>query len=209
MRNKDANTAMNQEDKKDPIELEANRAEEISPDAEGAEQPEIPSADAAVQESPPLDPEEQIAQLKLELDEYKDLYLRKAAEFENFKRRKQLEFTSLLNSASEALITALLPILDDFDRLIENVRKDNDDAETIKQELRGAELIRDKLLEVLTARGLKPIESVGLPFDPALHEAMLQQQDSGAEAGIVLQEFQRGYRLGDKVIRHAKVVVSG
>mgnify|MGYP005834413525 FL=1 len=200
---------MDYEDRKDQTELNENRVKEVGPDEESADPQEIRVEDAAATEPPQLDPEEQIAQLKLEVDEYKDLYLRKAAEFENFKRRKQLEFTSLLNSASEALITALLPILDDFDRLIENVRQVNHDAEAMKQELRGAELIRDKLLEVLTARGLKPIESVGMPFDPELHEAMLQQQDSGAEAGIVLQEFQRGYRLGDKVIRHAKVVVSG
>jgi molecular chaperone GrpE len=201
-----ANTGMDHEDKKDQIELDENRAEDVGPDAESVEPQELSST---APETPPLDPEEQISRLKLELDEYKDLYLRKAAEFENYKRRKQLEFTALLNSASEALITALLPILDDFDRLIENVRQNNSDSEAVKQELRGAEMIRDKLLEVLTARGLKPIESVGMPFDPELHEAMLQQQDSGTEAGIVLQEFQRGYRLGDKVIRHAKVVVSG
>jgi molecular chaperone GrpE len=152
------------------------------------------------------DPLEQIQQLKLELDEYKDLYLRKAADFENFRKRKQLEASSLARNTEEIMIASLLPILDDFERLFSNAAEEQLDPEA--PFLRGARLIYDKMINLLTARGLKPLEAMGQPFDPDLHEAIMQQPQSGVEPGIVLQEFARGWRLGDKVIRHAKVVVS-
>ncbi|TKJ41109.1 nucleotide exchange factor GrpE [candidate division LCP-89 bacterium B3_LCP] len=150
-----------------------------------------------------LDEDDERQNLKLELDEYKNLYLRKAAEFENFKKRKQQEFQSLIRSAGEALINDILPVLDDFDRLLASGEEDDETSL-----LEGAKLIREKLWESLEARGLKPIDAVGHPFDPEYHEALMQQEEDGTEAGIVLQEHQRGYLLGDRVIRHAKVVVS-
>ena len=149
-----------------------------------------------------IEPAEDIQQIRLELDEYKNLYLRKAAEFENFKKRKQQEFQALIQSAEDALIVDLLPALDDFDRFLASNEADRDSL------MQGAQFIRDKLWDALAARGLKPIESVGNPFDPELHEALMQQEEDGVEPGVVLQEHQRGYRLGDRVIRHAKVVVS-
>jgi molecular chaperone GrpE len=152
------------------------------------------------------DPLEQIQQLKLELDEYKDLFLRKAADFENFRKRKQMESSSIARNTEELLIASLLPVLDDFERLFSTAAEEQLDREA--PFLRGARLIYDKMINLLTARGLKPLEAVGQPFNPELHEAIMQQPQSGVEAGVVLQEFTRGWRLGDKVIRHAKVVVS-
>ena len=150
----------------------------------------------------PAESPEAIQQLRLELDEYKNLYLRKAAEFENFKKRKQAEFKALIQSAEESLIASLLPVLDDFDRVQTNHNAD------VKNLLQGVQLIRDKLWDTLAARGLQAIESVGNPFDPQLHEAIMQQEEDGTEPDVVLQEHERGYRLGEKVIRHSKVVVS-
>ena len=149
-----------------------------------------------------VDIEDQLNQVRLELDEYKNLYLRKAAEFENFKKRKQRDFQSLIKSAGEALITDILPILDDFDRFLATENSNNESF------LEGARLIREKLWESLAARGLQPIPAVGNPFDPEIHEAIMEQKEEGSEPGLVLQEHQCGYRLGDKVIRHAKVIVS-
>jgi molecular chaperone GrpE len=148
---------------------------------------------------------DQLRQLKLELDEYKDLFLRKAADFENFRKRKQQESSSIARVTEENLIIQLLPVLDDFERLFSTAEEEKYDRETF---LRGARMIYDKLNTLLTARGLKPLEAVGQPFDPQLHEAVMQQPQSGVEPGTVLQEYARGYRLGDKVIRHGKVVVS-
>jgi molecular chaperone GrpE len=167
-----------------------------------AENPEATASEGEPAVAENLDLQDQIRQLRLELDEYKNLYLRKAAEFENFKKRKQLEFQTLIRSAEESLIESLLPVLDDFDRID---AEDSGDRESL---LQGVRLIRDKLWNALSSRGLQPIEAEGKPFDPELHEAIMQREEEGAEPNTVLEEHQRGYRLGDKVIRHSKVIVS-
>lgn len=187
---------------KDKSEEEFEREEEDQasadlPSGEPAEELESGGSEQELTEV-----EADVQQVRLELDEYKNLYLRKAAEFENYKKRKQLEFQTLINSAEEVLISELLPILDDFERFEANAEGDRGSL------LQGAQLIREKLWDVLSSRGLKPIDSVGAKFDPELHEALMQKEQDGVDPDIVLQEHQRGYRLGDKVIRHAKVVVS-
>ena len=195
---------------KEPLNLEKDPAEEsgeISEETVASSEPAISRAE--VEPAPPPSPEDEIQRLKIQLDEYKDLFLRKAAEFENFKKRKQQEYSNLITSATEALIVELLPALDDLDRLLENAATGENNKENSESLLRGARLIRDKIMELLQARGVKAIESVGTPFDPELHEALMQEQNSEGEAGIVLKELTRGYRLGDKVIRHAQVIVSG
>ena len=145
---------------------------------------------------------DEVQQIRLELDEYKNLYLRKAAEFENFKKRKRMEFQALIKSAEEALIVDLLQVLDDFERFKNNAESD---CESL---LQGAQLIHEKLQDIMVAHGLKPIVAVGAKFDPELHEALMQREEEGVESDMVLEEHQRGYRLGEKVIRHAKVIVS-
>lgn len=186
-------------------------AEEDPQNSENSEQlPEEISEEVEIQgaggesleESLEVDPAEELRQARLELDEYKNLFLRKAAEFENFKKRKQLEFQALIKNASEAVILDLLPALDDFDRFLSVEQGDNESL------LEGARLIREKLWEPLAARGLEPIQSLGAHFDPEIHEALLQQEVENTEPGIIVEEHQRGYKLGDRVIRPAKVVVS-
>ncbi|MCX6640374.1 MAG: nucleotide exchange factor GrpE [bacterium] len=149
-----------------------------------------------------FDLEAEYQKLRLDLDEYKNLFLRKAAEFENFKKRKQTEFQMFLKAAEEALILDILPVMDDIDRLLASTEGD---AEMLR---RGAQLIRDKLWEKLSARGLEPIEAVGFPFDPTLHDALMQQKTEENTPGTVLAEHEKGYKLAGKIIRHAKVVVS-
>lgn len=191
------------------LKAAANGPKETSAEVKGIDKADVETS--ALQPEPEAlpTPEEEIQQLKLQLDEYKDLFLRKAAEFENYKKRRQQEYASIISTASKALISELLPVLDDLDRLLANAAQKGADYENSQNLLQGAQLIRDKLMDLLTSRGLKTIECVGQPFDPKLHEALVQQQDSSAEPGIVLKEFARGYRLGDKIIRHAQVVVSG
>ena len=191
-------------DRENPINMNNS-----DPENESSEELEnIQEAPEETTETEPTgagDQPEAIRQLKLELDEYKDRFLRKAAEFENFRKRKQTESALLARSAEESLISQLLPVLDDFDRLFSNAQEDLFQQEAF---LRGAQLIYDKLMTLLTARGVQPIQAVGQPFDPQLHEAVTQQPQSGVEPGMVVQEFARGYRIGDRVIRHTKVVVS-
>jgi molecular chaperone GrpE len=194
---------------KELIKEDKDRSEEIADPSVHPNEAEEPVSSAEPETEIVPSPEEEIQRLRLQLDEYKDLFLRKAAEFENFKKRRQQDYSALMTNAHEALILELLPVLDDLDRLLANATFEENGSEATASLLRGAKLIRDKLLDLLQARGLKAIESVGMPFDPELHEALMQQQDSGSEPGMVLQEFARGYRLGEKVIRHAQVVVSG
>jgi len=183
---------------KEELENEENQkvsAEDSSADSEE----EIVTQESVKETSETTD---EVQQIRLELDEYKNLYLRKAAEFENFKKRKQMEFQTLIKSAEEALMVDLLPVLDDFERFKNNTEGDYESL------LQGAQLIHEKLKDILVAHGLEPIESVGTKFDPELHEALMQREEEGVESDIVLEEHQRGYRLGEKVIRHAKVIVS-
>ncbi len=192
--------------KKENVKPETEERPHPDSKNEAASDPNPPEIEAqetsAGKEEAVLDVEEELKQLKLELDEYKNLYLRKAAEFENYKKRKQQEFQALVQSAEESLVAHLLPVLDDLDRVKAD---DNTNAESL---LEGIRLIRDKLWEILHSRGLEPIESVGKPFDPELHEAVLQRKVEGEAPDKVLEEHQRGYKFGGRVIRHAKVVVS-
>lgn len=137
-------------------------------------------------------------------DQYKDQLLRRAAELENFKRRSESEIAIIIRNANENLLLALLPVLDDFDRSLK-ASAETVDAESLR---RGVELIAQKLARVLEREGLVPFESVGQPFDVAYHDALLQIPRGEVPPHTVIEEVERGYRLRDKVLRHAKVVVS-
>jgi len=139
------------------------------------------------------------------LAEYnKDRFLRKAAEFENYKRRTETEISNLYRYANEGLISELLPVLDDFNR-IKKSWDENHDPETFKK---GFDLVFDKFMNILNKQGLKEIDAMGKQFDVNLHEALLQQPGTDAEPNSVIGVIDSGYYLKDKVIRHAKVIVS-
>ncbi len=140
---------------------------------------------------------------KLELEVLRDRLLRKAAEFENYKRRTESEISTLFKYQNEGLITDLLPVLDDFDRVLK--ADNNQDLETFKK---GVELIYDKFKKVLERQGLKEIESTGKPFDVNLHDALLQVENDKTAPNTVMETAEKGYYIKDKVIRHAKVIVS-
>ena len=148
--------------------------------------------------------EEKIAQLENEVAELKDKVLRRAAEFENYKRRTENDQLNLLTYAAESFIQRLLPTVDDFERSIQHINEAQD-VDAIKQ---GLKLIYDKFMKVLDDQGVKKIESVGQPFSVEFHEALLQRPDDSVEPHTVLEEVEKGYMYKDKVIRHAKVIVS-
>ena len=147
---------------------------------------------------------EKISQLETEVSELKDKLLRKAAEFENYKRRTENDQINLLNYAAESFIQRLLPVVDDFERSLQHV----DDAQEVDAIKKGLKLIYDKLMKVLDEQGIKKMESVGQPFNVDYHEALLQRPDDSVEPHTVLEEVEKGYIYKDKVIRHAKVIVS-
>ncbi len=157
---------------------------------------------------PPASP---LAEIRHELEEagksaqaFKDQFLRKAAEFENYKRRSEAEYLNLVRNANEGLIGALLPIVEDLTRSLK-AGSSQPDGEAFR---RGVELIYQKLMKVLEAQGLAPFESHGTPFDVNYHDALLQVARDDVPPGTVVEEIARGYKLNDRVLRHAKVIVS-
>lgn len=146
----------------------------------------------------------QIEELETERDSYKDMLLRKAAEFENYKKRIENDQLTLITYAAENFIKSLLPVIDDFERSLQHINDTQDNA-TIKT---GIELIYNKLLKILNDQGVKKIDAVGKPFDVNFHEALMQKPDNSVPPHTVIQELENGYMYKDKVIRHSKVVVS-
>jgi molecular chaperone GrpE len=152
----------------------------------------------------PTDNDSEIEKLKAELEEAKDKYLRKVAEFENFKRRNAKERIELIQTAGKEVITDMLDVADDCDRAQKQIET-SDDIATIKE---GVLLVFNKFRNVLQARGLKPMETIHKEFDPDLHEAISEIPVQDPELkGKVVDEVMKGYYLNDKIIRHAKVVV--
>lgn len=148
----------------------------------------------------------EINKLKLELETYKDTLLRKAAEFENYKKRTEGEISSYIKYASEHLIKALIPVYDDFSRSLDSVEKgETKDIETLKK---GMELIFSKFESVLKNEGLKEMEVTGKEFDVNLCDALLQVPKADVKPNTVIDVVEKGYFLKDKVIKHAKVLVS-
>ncbi|MBN8781587.1 MAG: nucleotide exchange factor GrpE [Sphingobacteriales bacterium SCN 48-20] len=152
----------------------------------------------------PLPADNEDNKLKAELAEAKDKYLRLAAEFDNFRRRSAKERIETIQTAGREVINELLDVLDDAERAEKQLETSDDMA----QNKQGIQLVFNKLRNVLQARGLKRMETVGQEFNPDLHEAITEIPAASDEAkGKVVDEVVKGYYLNDKIIRHAKVVV--
>ncbi len=139
-----------------------------------------------------------------ETGQLRDQLLRKAAEFENYKRRTESEISSFLKYANEETLSDLLPVLDDFNRVL-SAWNDKHDEETFRK---GVELIYDKFKKILEKKGLKEMETDGKPFDVNLHDALMQAVNDKLEPNTITETAEKGYFLKDKVLRHAKVIVS-
>jgi len=146
----------------------------------------------------------EMERLEQELAEMKDKYLRQFAEFDNFRKRTAKERLELIQTAGKEVIVQLLEVLDDADR----AQKQMDSSQDLKALKEGVQLVFNKLRNTLNAKGLKPMESIGQPFDADRHEAITEipvpQENM---QGKVIDEVERGYLLNDKIIRFAKVVV--
>ena len=150
--------------------------------------------------------EEQLSEeekLKQEVEKEKDKFLRLFAEFENYKRRTSKERIELFKTASQEVMQSMLPVLDDFDRALVEIQKTED-----KNLLTGVELIRSKLRETLKSKGLEPIAvKAGDKFDADLHEAITQIPAPDKKMkGKIVEVVEKGYTLGEKIIRYPKVV---
>ena len=198
---------MSTQEEKKMTDEELNAAtEETVKTTETPENPE--SAEQPAEQEEPLS---ELDQLKLQLAEaetknaeLQDKYLRQAAEFDNYRKRTIKEKAELIKSAAEKLMVAELPVLDDMDRALENMEKGMDADACIE----GFKLIVHKFQNILTQNGLEKIETDNQEFDTDYHEAIaLIPAPSEELKGKILDCVQPGYKLGDKVIRHAKVAV--
>lgn len=152
----------------------------------------------------PVTTEPEIEKLRTELEETRDKFLRKVAEFENFKKRNLKERMELIQTAGKEVIIDLLDVLDDFERAEKQMNNSSDIGE-VKE---GVLLVFSKLKNLLAAKGLKAMETIQKDFNPDIHEAITEIPAPSEELkGKVLDEIQKGYYLNDKIIRFAKVVV--
>ena len=145
--------------------------------------------------------QEKVLHSNEEYDELNDRYKRVLAEFENFKKRSQKERESLYNSVLGDIITGMLPAIDNLENAVKAESKD----EQYKQ---GVQLVEKQFKEFLNKHNVEEIPTDGQIFDPSLHEAVSSVQDETKQSQEIVQEFRKGYKLGDKVIRHAMVVVN-
>lgn len=157
--------------------------------------------EAEASEDNTVDPKEALEEA---LAKEKDKFLRLFAEFENYKKRTSRERMELFKTAGQEVMQAMLPILDDFDRAIKELSKSED-----KEMFKGVELIQIKFREALKAKGLEEIETKeGTPFDPEVHDAITQIPAPDKKLkGKIIDVVEKGYKLGDRIIRHPKVVV--
>jgi molecular chaperone GrpE len=191
-------------EKNQPQDEELLKNEEVA--QEEAQTEETTQEEAPAQE---LTVEEQLANMLAEaqqmVNEEKDRYLRLAAEFDNYRKRTLKEKAELIKNGAEKTMTAILPVLDDFERALKNLEA-NEATQAMKE---GVELIYNKFNKVLAQEGLQKIETEGKDFDVDFHEAIaLIPAPSEDLKGKILDCVQAGYMLNEKVIRHSKVAVA-
>lgn len=189
--------------------LKNEEAENQQQEAETQTEETNSAENAGEEKETEISEEEKIAkeleETKQALEDYKDKYLRLSAEFDNYRKRTMKEKTELIKNGGEKAISAILPILDDLERALQNMQK----ADNVKAMYEGIDLIHQKFLKNLGHEGLEKMNPVGEAFDTDFHEAIaLVPAPEEAQKGKVLDCVQTGYKLNDKVIRHAKVVVA-
>ena len=187
--------------KKEKVEEEPKNGQ--VPEAEE----EIAKKTGALEEAEPVDEEvQEESSIEDELKDLQDRHLRLRAEFDNYKKRKDREFIRLLQYEGTDVIISFLGIADDLQRMIASA--DGDKSKNAKSLVAGMNLILEKLHRRLSALKVEPFDSEGVKFDPELHDAMMTQTSDDHEDGVVIQEFEKGYKYKDRVIRHAKVIVN-
>ncbi|MBP5272355.1 MAG: nucleotide exchange factor GrpE [Clostridia bacterium] len=191
------------ETKKKPIEeeLEQEAVEEAAEDA--AEEAVEETPEDVTEETPEEAPaDDALDNLQKALEEEQNRYLRLMAEYDNFRKRSAREKDGIYTDAKADTFTSLLPVLDNFDRAFENEDASPEDFR------KGVEMTRDQLVAVFEKAGVESYGEAGEPFDPNLHNAVSHIEDPEQGENVLAQVFQKGYKLGDKVLRHAMVVVA-
>ena len=169
---------------------------EVGPNGQGAEENQG-AAEA-------LTLEQQLAAAQAEAADYKDRWMRSQAEFANARKRMDKQRMDAYGNATANVIDKLLPVVDDFERAMENLPAEIEGNSWLE----GIQLVQRKLLAMLDTFNVTPIDAVGQPFDPNMHEAITQEMTDAYESGVVCRVLQTGYKIGDRVIRPSLVVVA-
>jgi len=148
--------------------------------------------------------QEELDAVREEAEGHLETARRTQAEFDNFRKRNQREMDDTRKRASERVIVQLLPVLDNLERAIDHSEAGGD----LESLLTGVGMVRQQVLDVFGKEGVEILDPIGQPFDPNIHQAVQQQQDDTAPEGTVIDVFQKGYKLGGRVVRPAMVVVS-
>lgn len=181
-------------------QTEEETVEEVFAENEASDKTE--EMPAQKEEQDPM--EQKVAELEGKLEEAENRYLRLQADFDNFRRRSRIELEASAKYRAQSIITDLLPAIDNFERALK-MDVDNEQAKSLKQ---GVEMVYRSLLDALKNEGVEVIEAVGKEFDPHLHQAVMQAEDENFGPNIVVEEFQKGYMLKDRIIRPAMVKVN-
>lgn len=145
-----------------------------------------------------------IAELQAKLDETENKMLRTQADFDNFRRRTRLDQEAAQKYRAQSIVSDILPALDNFERALQ-IEANNEQTKSL---LQGMNMVYNQLVQALQNEGVETIKSVGEPFDPHLHQAVMQVEDENFEPNTVVEELQKGYKLKDRVIRPAMVKVN-
>ncbi|GKC04076.1 GrpE nucleotide exchange factor [Tanacetum coccineum] len=149
--------------------------------------------------------ERQLAALSEELSSAKDRVLRISADFDNFRKRTERERVTLVANAQGEVVENLLPVLDNFERAKAAIKVENEKEEKINNSYQS---IYKQFVEILNSLGVVPVETTGQPFDPLLHEAIMREESTEFDEGVVIQEFRKGFRIGERLLRPSMVKVS-
>jgi len=187
---------------KDVLDEEEKFAEESVPEIGDIREADMSSDNPGPAEVDSIDLEGEIMSLNEKL-------LRQAAEFQNYRRRTERENREAVAIGKSLVVQRLLDVLDDLERSLEASGQETDDPKAQSALRDGVKLVFQKFQDELSKLDVHPIEATGLPFDENKHEALMQQPaPEGTEHGTVIQELQKGYRMGDRILRHSKVIVA-
>jgi molecular chaperone GrpE len=155
-----------------------------------------------------------LVELESELDATKDRWLRAVADLENYKKRVKRETDEAVLRAIQSLLPSFLPTIDNLERALDVAGsppkpEHGNQAHQLQQLVMGIQMVRDEFMAALKRHGIEPVESVGVPFDPSVHDALQQVDSPDHPPGMVIREFERGYKLGDRLLRPARVIIAG
>ena len=161
-----------------------------------------------------IDAPDELVELQGELEATKDKWLRAVADLENYKKRVKREMEEAAVRSVQKLLPAFLPVIDNLERALEVgepalKHADESNRKNVEQLLQGIRMVQADFLTALVKHGIEPVPSVGVPFDPAVHDALQQFDSPDHPPGVVIREFEKGYKMGERLLRPARVIVAG